>query len=217
MTPPESGAHQRPDTRSARPFDAAFWDERYRSQETVWGIAPNRWVEQQLTDLRPGRALDLACGEGRNAIGRARRGWAVVAVDFSAVAIGKGRAAATQIGVDVDWRVADVRTFATENPVDLALICYLQVPPPERRTVVRAAAAALAPGGTLLVVGHDSRNLQHGTGGPQDPTVLYTAADVAGDLTNTDLRIEIAAEVQRRVEGAPRPALDALLRARRPD
>jgi SAM-dependent methyltransferase len=216
MTHPESPAHQRPDTRSSRPFDVTFWDERYRSQNTVWGVAPNRWVEQQLSDLHPGRAIDLACGEGRNAIWLASRGWSVTAVDFSAVAIEKGRAAATRLGVYIDWQVADVRDFAPPSSVDLALICYLQVPPAERRTVVRAAAAALAPGGTLLVVAHDSRNLSEGTGGPQDPSVLYTAADLLADLSDTDVHIEIAVEVQRPVEGAPRPALDALLRASRP-
>lgn len=216
MTSSESQAHERPDNRSERPFDATFWDERYRSHDTVWGLAPNRWVEQQLADLTPGRALDLACGEGRNAIWLASRGWSVMAVDFSSVAIDKGRAAAERNGVTVDWQAADVRTFTADQPVDLALICYLQVPPPERRTVLRAAAAALAPGGTLLVVGHDSRNLREGTGGPQDPTVLYTAADLADDLADTGLTIETAAELQRPVDGADRPALDALLRARRP-
>lgn len=216
MSSPESPAHQRPEERSQRPFDAAFWDERYRSHDTVWGLAPNRWVEQELADLPPGRAVDLACGEGRNAIWLASRGWSVLAVDFSRVAIAKGRDAAARNGVAVDWRVADVRTFAADEPVDLALICYLQVPAPERRSVLRAAAGALASGGTLLVVGHDSRNLREGTGGPQDPAVLYTAAELVDDLAGTGLTIEQAAELQRPVENAPRPALDALVRARRP-
>ena len=80
---------------------------------------------------------------------------------------------------------------------------------------MRAAAEALAPGGLLLVIAHDSRNLTDGTGGPQDPHVLYTAADVAADLDGTGLTVERAGEVLRPVEGADRPAIDALLRARR--
>ena len=200
---------------SEPPFDASFWDERYRATDSVWGIEPNRWVAQQLADVTPGRAVDLACGEGRNAIWLASRGWRVVAVDFSRVAVDKGRAAAERLGVEVDWRVADVRTFEPESPADLALICYLQAPEADRRTVLQRAAASLAPGGTLLVVGHDSRNLTDGTGGPQDPRVLYTAADLAADITGTGLVVEQALELQRPVDGAPRPALDALLRARR--
>jgi SAM-dependent methyltransferase len=199
-----------------RPFDAAYWDDRYRAHDTVWGAAPNRWVEQQLAELAPGRALDLACGEGRNAIWLAGRGWRVTAVDFSAVAVGKGRSVAERLGVDVDWRVADVREFTPDDEVDLALICYLQVPEPDRRLVLRHAAAGLAPGGVLLVVGHDARNLTDGTGGPQDRRVLYTAANLAVDLDDTDLVVEQALELERPVEGAERPALDALLRARRP-
>ena len=81
---------------------------------------------------------------------------------------------------------------------------------------MRAAVQALAPGGTLLVIGHDSRNRTDGTGGPQDPAVLFTAADVAEDLAGLGLTIESAEEVLRPVDGAERPAIDALLRASRP-
>src|SRR5207244_12631949 len=77
-------------------MDATAWDERYRSAELVWGVRPNRWVERELADLPPGRALDLACGEGRNALWLAARGWQVTAVDFSAVALDKARALESQ-------------------------------------------------------------------------------------------------------------------------
>jgi SAM-dependent methyltransferase len=197
-------------------FDAAFWDDRYRQTGSVWGIAPNRWVEQEVGSLPPGRALDLACGEGRNAIWLASRGWQVDAVDFSAVAIEKGRAAADRDGVAVTWHVADALDYDATTDADLVLLSYLQLPAERRRRAVRRGAGALARGGTLLVVAHDSRNLTEGTGGPQDPAVLYTAEDVTGDLADTDLVIEKAAVVQRPVTGADRPALDALLRARRP-
>jgi SAM-dependent methyltransferase len=198
---------------------ASDWDERYRTSELVWGLAPNRWVEQEVTDLSPGNALDLACGEGRNAVWLARQGWRVVALDFSAVAVTKGKAleAHELDKPSIAWVVADATTFVAAETVDLALLCYLQLVAVERRAAVRRAAEALAPGGTLLVVGHDSRNLADGTGGPQDASVLFTAADVAADLEGTGLVVEKAIEVLRPVEGADRPAIDALLRAvRRP-
>lgn len=199
-------------------MDAAAWDERYRASESVWGAEPNRWVAQELSDLRPGVAVDLACGVGRNALWLAGRGWRVYAVDFSPVAVAKGAELERRVLSHnaVSWVAADVTTYTTPEPVDLALICYLQVPATARRSAVRAAAASLAAGGTLFVVGHDSRNLTDGTGGPQDPAVLFTAADVAGDLDGTDLQIEKAGEVLRPVDGAERPAIDALLRAVRP-
>lgn len=192
-------------------FDATFWNDRYAASPSLWGAGPNRWVEQEVADLPPGRALDLACGEGRNAIWLARRGWQVTAVDISSVALAKGAAQAPE----VEWVEADVSTYTAATPVDLALLCYLQVSAPTRRATVRGAAAALAPGGTLLVVAHDSRNLGDGTGGPQDPDVLYTAADVTADLDGTGLVVERGGEVLRPVEGADRPAIDALVRARR--
>ncbi len=195
-------------------FDADYWDSRYSAADTVWGSAPNRWVAQELADLAPGRALDLACGEGRNALWLSARGWTVLAVDWSIVALDRGRAAEPAAG-HVEWIKADATVFEPAVPVDLALICYLQVPPADRRAAVTHAARSLAPGGVLLVVAHDSRNLEHGTGGPRDPDVLYTASDVASDLEGTGLVIERADEVGRPVDGAGRPALDCLLRARR--
>ena len=199
-------------------MDATGWDERYRASELVWGVTPNRWVEREVAGLRPGNALDLACGEGRNAIWLARNSWRVTAVDFSAVAIGKGKQLEERelAKPSIAWVVADATGFTAPEPVDLALLCYLQLPAGERRAAVRHAAQAIAPGGVLLVIAHDSRNLTDGTGGPQDPAVLYSAGDVQGDLDGLGLRVEKAEEALRPVEGASRPAIDALLRAARP-
>jgi SAM-dependent methyltransferase len=195
-------------------MDASGWDERYRSAELVWGVAPNRWVEQEVADLAPGRALDLACGEGRNALWLAGRGWRVTAVDFSAVALEKARRLQEGAAAEVDWQCADVVEYRSDREVDLALLCYLQLPAAQRRTAVRHAAASLAAGGVLLVIGHDSANLADGWGGPQDPSVLFTAADVAEDVDGMGLIVERADAVRRPVDGAPRPAIDALFRAR---
>jgi SAM-dependent methyltransferase len=197
-------------------FGSEYWDERYASMPSVWGVEPNRWVAEQLADLPPGTAVDLACGEGRNAVWMAQRcGWRVYAVDFSAVAVEKGRELERRNPPDVgiEWFLGDVTEYVPPEPVDLALICYLQLPAAARRTTVRHAAESLAPGGTLLMIGHDSRNLTDGTGGPQDPAVLFTAGDIADDLSGIDMRTVQAGEVFRPVAGAERPAIDALFRA----
>jgi SAM-dependent methyltransferase len=193
--------------------DASAWDERYRSADLIWGGPPNRWVVSELGDAVPGTAIELACGEGRNALWLAAQGWQVTAIDFSPVAIEKARELDTHRLVD--WQVADATTYSPASEFDLALLCYLQLSATERRAAVRSGAGALAPGGTLLVVAHDSRNRTDGTGGPPDPRVLYTAADVADDLQGTGLTVERAGEVLRPVEGAQRPAIDMLLRATR--
>ncbi|MFL6133228.1 MAG: class I SAM-dependent methyltransferase, partial [Nocardioidaceae bacterium] len=73
-------------------MDARAWDERYAASELIWSATPNRFVEAELTSLPPGRAVDLAAGEGRNALWLADRGWHVTAVDFSLAGLDKGRA-----------------------------------------------------------------------------------------------------------------------------
>lgn len=159
-------------------MDAGAWDERYAATGLVWSSGPNQFVERELSDLAPGRALDLGCGEGRNALWLAERGWQVTAMDFSAVGVAKGR----RLSDRVDWVVGDALDAPLPTDLDLVLIAYLQLPADERAAVVQRAYAALAPSGTLLVVAHDSTNLAEGSGGPQDPRVLYTAEDVLADL-----------------------------------
>jgi len=195
---------------------SADWDRRYAGRELLWTARPNRFLVAETEALAPGRALDLACGEGRNAVWLAERGWRVTAVDFSGVALAKGRELAAARGVAVDWVRADLLEHRPEPyGFDLVAILYLQLTAPERRTVLRRAADAVAPGGTLVLVAHDSSNLDHGCGGPQSPSVLYTPADVAADLDGSGLALERADVVERPVEGEG-VALDALVRARRP-
>jgi SAM-dependent methyltransferase len=164
-----------------RTMDAAGWDERYRGSELVWKAEPNRLVEDELGGLEPtGGAVDLAAGEGRNAVWLAERGWEVDAVDFSAVALEKADRLAADRGVRLRTVRADLTAWASaEAAYDLALIAYLHLPWPEMSQVLPKAATAVREGGTLLLVGHDVANPEHGYGGPQDPRVLYTADRVA--------------------------------------
>lgn len=198
-------------------MDSQQWDERYSATEFVWATGPNQFVEAELAGLPPGRAIDLAAGEGRNTIWLAGRGWRVTAVDFSRVGLDKGRALGATRGVPgdrVDWVVADLCDYQPEpGGYDLVLIAYLQVGPKTRATVLGRAAAALAPGGTVFIVAHDLTNLSEGTGGPQDPEVLYTPEAVIAELPG--LRILRAERVRRAVarEDGPATAIDTLVRA----
>ncbi len=199
-------------------MDREDWNSRYAGEELVWTATPNRFLVAETADLPAGRALDLACGEGRNAVWLAARGWRVTGVDFSEVALEKARKLAEAAGVDGEWIAGDLRHYEPEpRAFDLAILFYLQVPADDRRTAVHAAAEAVAPGGTLLLVAHDSANLAEGYGGPQDPAVLYTAGDVVADLDGTGVQIEKAERVERSVETDTgiRVALDVLVRATR--
>ena len=197
-------------------MDSQEWDRRYAGAELVWTAEPNRFVVEELQDLAPGRALDVAAGEGRNAVWLAARGWQVTAVDFSAAGLDKGRRLAQARGVAVNWVRADVRDYLPqEGSFQLVLVAYLQLREAELDGVLRRAAAALAPGGVLLVVGHDVTNLTEGTGGPPDPAVLYTPESITRSLGGlTVLRAE---RVRRPVAtaGGRREAVDTLVRATR--
>ncbi|MEU5988081.1 class I SAM-dependent methyltransferase [Spirillospora sp. NPDC047418] len=203
-------------------MDSSGWDRRYAGGELVWSAGPNRWVEEVAAGLPPGRALDLAAGEGRNALWLAERGWTVTAVDFSAVGLARARSLAEHRLGEHAGRLrlveADLREHTpARHSADLVIVAYLQVGEQVRRPALRAAADAVAPGGLLLVVAHDSDNLAHGTGGPQDPAVLYTARDAASDIDGSGLRILRSEPRTREVatgEG-PRTAIDAFLLARR--
>ena len=89
-------------------MDAKAWDERYADSELVWSVEPNQFVAAECADLPPGRALDLAAGEGRNSIWLARRGWDVTAVDFSQAGLDKGRRLAGEL--EIEWVCGDVVT-----------------------------------------------------------------------------------------------------------
>lgn len=207
-------------------MEATDWDAKY-SAGRMWSSEPNRWVVQELSGVAPGRAIDAACGEGRNAIWLAEQGWSVVAVDFSGVALERARESAAEAAqaageLDITWVQADITDEGVvTNQYDLALVSYVHLEEYERTPLLRAAARTLAPGGTLLVVGHDASNLAEGYGGPQDPEVLYSAKDVASDLQDMIasglLEVERADRVAREVdtEDGPRVAWDVLFRARR--
>ncbi|HSA53355.1 MAG TPA: class I SAM-dependent methyltransferase [Yinghuangia sp.] len=195
-------------------MDAKAWDERYAGTELVWSAEPNRFVAAETGDLPPGRALDLAAGEGRNSIWLAKQGWQVTAVDFSAAALAKGKLLADAQGASVEWITADLVTWTPKaEAYDLVLIAYLHLPEDEMQSVLAKAAHSLAPGGTFLLIGHDLANLTEGVGGPQDPSILHTPDKVSAALPGVNVT---RAERVRRpvtVEGEPREAIDTLVRA----
>jgi SAM-dependent methyltransferase len=190
------------------------WNRRWAGERANAATTPSAFLIAETETLPPGRALDLACGAGRNAVWLARRGWRVTGVDFSDVALQAARGLAASARVDVEWIEADAVTWPAESRAyDLVAVMYLQLPAAERRAALARAAAAVRSGGTLLVVGHDLLNLTEGVGGPTQADVLFTPDDVAAEIGG--LVVEKSERVRRAVEGAGRDAIDALVRARR--
>lgn len=192
-------------------MDASEWDERYAAAELVWSAEPNRFLPDLVDGLSPGTALDVACGEGRNAVWLAEHGWAVTGVDFSSVAIEKAERIADRAGVTVEYLVADLTDWQPDRHFDLIIEFYLQVPAEQRSLIHRRLAQALAPGGRFIVVAHHPDNLTEGVGGPQYPDVLYRAEEVEQDVSGF-LVTERCERIERSTElGA---AIDSIYRGR---
>lgn len=203
------------------PVTAQDWDHRYaeaaRERATVWSPGPNRLVDELLADQSPGTAIDLGAGEGRHALWLAGRGWTVTAVDFSSVGLDQGRALVENGPGRVEWVVADVTDWAPDGPVDLVLVAYLHLPSESLVELLRRLPGWVAPGGTLLVLGHDRDNLERGIGGPPNPDVLYAPALLEDVVRGSDLEVDRCEQVLRPVEkgGQRADAIDTLLLAHR--
>lgn len=200
-------------------MDREDWDERYETPDLIWTAEPNQLLVREVSDLSSGRAVDLACGEGRNAIWLAERGWETTGVDFSHVGLEKARQFAEHRGTDVQWVEADLTRWEPEPDLyDLVLLAYVQLPSTVRSPLHRKAYSAVKPGGRLLIIAHDSTNLHEGFGGPQSPDVLFSPDDVLADIGGTDFAIERAERVTRTVttDLGERVAIDALVRLQKP-
>ncbi len=154
-------------------MDREGWNQRYETTDLVWTAEPNRFLVAEVEGLAPGTALDLGAGEGRNAVWLAQQGWQVTAVDFSDVGLAEAEQLAAAAGVEMSTTCADlIGDRPPPRAFDLVAVLYVHLPASVRPAVNRCAADAVAPGGTLLVVGHDTTNPTDGYGGPQDPDVL---------------------------------------------
>ncbi len=204
-------------------MDSSAWDQRYSGADLVWSSTPNVFVEEVAGPLAPGRALDVAAGEGRNALWLAERGWDATSADFSPVAVERAREiATTRLGAGSGRFRAVVADALEPSPAadggvgyDLVLFAYLQLPYADWSTALSRGVAAAAPGGTVLVVCHAERNLAEGVGGPQDPAVLHDPDAVVASAAGLPAEIVSAELRERVVEGADRPALDTVVVLRR--
>lgn len=146
-------AHPADDAADSAP--ATFWEQRYADADRVWSGRPNATLVDVAGALPPGRALDLGCGEGADAIWLAGRGWDVTGVDISPTAVARAVDAAHAAGLDARFLAADLATFATDELFDLVTASFLHSPVAlDRADALRRAAERVAVGGRLLVITH---------------------------------------------------------------
>ena len=196
--------------------DAAEWDALYGAAERVWSGEPNGALVAEVAEAEPGRALDVGCGEGADAVWLARRGWQVTALDVSRVALNRAEHHARDAGVQVAWVHAGlVEAGLPAGSFELVSAQY----PVLRKTPGAVAEHTLidlvAPGGMLLVV-HHAIDPEHIHEGGFDPALYALPADVA-TLVDTGWQIDVDERRPRSVNGGggAHHVLDLVLRARR--
>jgi SAM-dependent methyltransferase len=195
----------------------AEWDARYAGTEQVWSGLPNTALAAEAAGLTPGRALEVGCGEGADAVWLAAHGWDVTALDVSQVALQRAMRHARDAGVEVRWLQSTlVSVPAQPGAFDLVSAMY----PALQRTVSNEAENmlmdAVAPGGVLLVVHHADVDTGQAKAHGFDPADYVSPADVAA-LLDQDWQVEID---QRRPRDTTTGAgahhtHDVVLRARR--
>lgn len=183
-------------------YNAAFWNERYGSEEYAYGTAPNDFLAGVADRIPPGRVLCLAEGEGRNAVFLAGLGYRVVGVDASPAGLEKAQRLARERGVSVETEVADLAEYTIQPGCWNGIVSiFAHLPPEQRLRLHRQAVAGLAEGGALVLEAYTPAQIALGTGGPPVTELTMTAAALREELHGLDL--EIAREVRRDIqEGA---------------
>jgi SAM-dependent methyltransferase len=212
------GVHEQNEPRLGS-AEAAEWDARYSERDgAMWSGRPNGRLVADVADLPPGRALDVGCGEGADAIWLARRGWRVTAIDVSAVAVDRAREAAERAGAVVEWVCGDaLQTPLPARSFDLLSLQYPALPKAAGEPAVEMLLDTVRPGGLLLAVYHDldDEHREHMRSRGIEPTA-YIGADDLGRLLGDQFSVELHA-VEPRIDPPPdTPHIaDVVLRARR--
>jgi len=208
VTDPAPHADHDQDDAAAEPlFDRAYWEDRYGAEGLAWSGRPNPVLVTEAEALTPGRALDIGSGEGGDAIWLAGLGWQVVGTDISSNALAKSARQAESVDAElaarIDWQQHDLVEWAPEaRSFDLVTSQFMHLPDPVRTALFRSLAAAVAPGGTLLVVGHDLSDLDSGAHRMHHAELMFSVDDVLAAIDGEGLVVEVAESRPRLAPGA---------------
>lgn len=200
--------------------DAEMWDDRYRESDRIWSGNPNVVLVREVEGLGPGRALDLGCGEGADAVWLARFGWKVTATDISRVALERAAVHAAEAGVAdrIDWQWHDLGASFPEGEYDLVSAQFLHsMGDLPREAILRRAVSAVAPGGVLLIVGHAGfPSWEHDHPEMELPTTDEVLASL--ELPEGEWEVLLSEEherIQNDPDGNPTTRTDNALKVRR--
>lgn len=203
-------------------MDSRDWDKRYETASNIWSLTPNEFVVEYLGHLPAGSMIDLAGGEGRNALWFASRGWEVENVEYSKVALGKFADRAFE--ENLQDRCKSTSADVTQNPeyalsqVDLGLISYLQIESAGLLSAIHSLLSNIKSAGTFFGIWHARENLIGGYGGPQDPGVLPTREEMHKALQQCGISDALIELRERHVDVGTevRTAIDLVVVATKP-
>ena len=178
-----------------------MWDERYKSDEYIYGKDPNEFLANAVGKIPKGKVLCVAEGEGRNAVFLAEHGYEVTAVDSSAVGLEKARQLAQERGISIQTIVCDLAHFNIEpQSWDGVVSIFAHVPPQVRKELHEKIVKGLRPGGVLILESYRPDQLKYGTGGPPTAELMMTLEGLEKELKglNFDYGVELDRDV---VEG----------------
>lgn len=164
-----------------------FWEERYRSQNYIYGVAPNLFFKKYLDERKPGRLLLPAEGEGRNACYASTLGWEVEAFDYSIEAKNKAMRLAEELGVAIHYSNHTYSTFQSTKQFDLVGLVYTHSEPENRREFNNRLISWLAPGAEVILEGFSKNQLGRSSGGPRKLEMLWSVDEIVEDFKDLDV------------------------------
>lgn len=166
-------------------FSYSFWDERYSSEEYIYGLEPNEFFSESIKNITPGKMFLPGEGEGRNAVFAAKLGWQVVAVDQSQVGKEKAENLAELNEVNINYQVADIANYRfTKNKYDAIALIFFHLPMPLRIKIHKKFITSLKPGGRFILEMFNKEQLGKTSGGPQNLDMLYSDDDIKRDFSS---------------------------------
>lgn len=175
-----------------------MWDDRYSAPTYAYGTEPNDFLTSVAGRIPPGPVLCIAEGQGRNAVYLASLGHDVLAVDQSPVGLARARELAASRGVKIATEVADLSHFIIEPERWSGIVAiFAHLPPALRARVFAAAVGGLAPGGAFVLEAYSPKQLEYGTGGPKEVSLLMSLDALRTELAG--LRIEHGVETEREI------------------
>ncbi|AFH50582.1 SAM-dependent methyltransferase [Ignavibacterium album JCM 16511] len=165
-----------------------IWDERYSSEEYIYGTEPNEFFRQQIDLMEAGRLLLPGEGEGRNAVYAASKGWMVDAVDFSFVAKEKALKLAESKSVSINYFVSDLKEFQySENYYDAVGLFFVHLPSETRKIVNEKIISSLKVGGKIILEAFNKLQINNNSGGPKDINLLYDEKEILESCKRLDI------------------------------